>query len=403
MRIVVWGINYAPEVAGIGPHNTALCEYLKRERHDVEMLTTFCYYPAWRKLPEDEHCIYRTDNMDGIPVHRCWHYVPDRPGNRLRILHELSFIITSTLRFLALKRPDFIVVVSPPLLIGAAAWLVGLVKRAPFIFHVQDLQPDGAVGLGMLKTHVFVRALYKLEAFAYRKAHRVSGISPGMLEVFFKKQVPASKQLYFPNTVVLPKNGELQQRGRFRAKHGLGPDEFLALHSGNLGVKHGLQILVEASRFIKNKRIKILICGDGTARNLVADLIAQRGAKNILMLSLQADSDYRDMLADADICFITQEKGSGRSFFPSKLLNALAYSKPVFAVADAESELSRVLDEGGFGVKVPPDEPETLALELDRVSTDPEMLARLGAAGRKFVGQFERERVFAEFVRTGLR
>src|SRR5947209_1949948 len=148
MRVIVWGINYAPEFTGISPHNVALCEFLQTRGHDVEMVTTFSYYPTWRKLSEDRGKLYRTDIINGVPVHRCWHFVPPRVNALKRILHEATFIFTSTLRTFALRRADVYVVVSPPLLLGAAAWFVGAIKRAPFVFHVQDMQPDAAVGLG---------------------------------------------------------------------------------------------------------------------------------------------------------------------------------------------------------------------------------------------------------------
>jgi colanic acid biosynthesis glycosyl transferase WcaI len=400
MRIVVWGINYAPELVGIAPQNTALCEFLKGRGHDVEMLTTFCYYPAWRKLSADRWRVFRTERVGDVPVHRCWHYVPQRPASWKRILHELSFVATSTLRFLALPRPDLFIVVSPPLLIGVAAWLVGAVKHAPFIFHVKDLQPDGALGLGMLRPGLFASALYKMEAFAYRKAHRVSGISRGMMEVFCQKQVPVSKQIYFPDSVVIPKSDEIPPRGLFRGAHGLRSGDFLAVHSGNLGVKHGLQVLVEAARLVRNERVKIILCGEGSARESLSASITRLGLKNILLLPLQSGPDYAGMLADVDLCLIMQEKGSGRAFFPSKLLSALAYSRPVLVVADRESEVSSVLNERHFGSRVPPDEPQALARELDRLAEAPAELAEFGAAGRRFVTLFEREPVLAEFVES---
>jgi len=398
MRIIVWGINYAPEITGIGPHNAALCEFLKSSGHDVRMLTTFSYYPSWRKLPADCGRIYRTDQVNGIEVHRCWHFVPCHASNWKRIFHEMSFILTSMLRFLTLKRPDLIIVVSPPLLIGAAAWLGGILKGVPFVFHVQDLQPDGAVGLGMLKQSVFTRLLYGLEAFVYRKAYRVSGISRGMTEAFSKKEVPVSRQIYFPNTIVVPKPEEIPALGQFRANHGFSPTDFLAVHSGNVGIKHGLHVLVEAACLIKNKRIQLLVCGEGTARSSLEELIKRHALKNVLLLPLQSESEYRSMLVDADICLIMQQKGSGRSFFPSKLLNALAYSRPVMAVTDSESELSRVIGEGNFGVVVPHDDPKTLAGELERLAADPHSLAEFGGSGRTFVAQYDRELVFRNFA-----
>src|SRR4051812_41100398 len=122
MRVIVWGINYAPEVTGIAPYNVLLCEYLQNQSHHVEVVTTFAYYPQWAKAAPDEGRIYRTDTIRDVPVHRCWHYVPRRPSALKRILHEASFVATSLVRVLTLQRPDVFVVVSPPLLLGAAAW-----------------------------------------------------------------------------------------------------------------------------------------------------------------------------------------------------------------------------------------------------------------------------------------
>jgi colanic acid biosynthesis glycosyl transferase WcaI len=132
MKINVWGINYAPEPTGIAPYNTALCDHLKRHGHEVHMVTAFAYYPAWKKAPEDRGKIFRTDEVamrgtdqegrEGrVPVHRCWQYVPRKASALKRIFHEGSFVATSFLRQLTLPAPDAYVVVSPPLLLGAAA------------------------------------------------------------------------------------------------------------------------------------------------------------------------------------------------------------------------------------------------------------------------------------------
>src|SRR3954464_3821090 len=138
MRVVVWGINYAPEISGIAPHNVALCEYLQNNGVDVEMVTTFAYYPAWRKMPEDRHQLFRSDVINGVRVHRCWHFVPQRVSAWKRIIHEGTFVLTSTMRALTLKRADVYVIPSPPLLLGVAAWFVAGIKGSHFVFHVQD-------------------------------------------------------------------------------------------------------------------------------------------------------------------------------------------------------------------------------------------------------------------------
>jgi colanic acid biosynthesis glycosyl transferase WcaI len=398
MRIVVWGINYAPEFTGIAPHSVALCEFLLGQGHDVEMVTSFPYYPTWQKRPEDRGRLYRTDVVNGVPVHRCWHFVPARVSALKRIFHEGSFVFISTLRALFLRRPDVFVVVSPPLLLGVAAWIVGKLKRAPFVFHVQDMQPDAAVGLGMLKQNWFTRALYALEAFAYRHAARVSGITRGMLATFQSKGVAESKLIYFPNAIDLKNDEPAPKRGEFRNRHGFPDDEFLAVYAGNLGVKQGLEVLLETAALLRDQRIRFLICGDGAQRETLAARAREMKLPNFSMLPLQAGRDYRALLVDADVCFITQQAGAGNSFFPSKLLGLLAESKPVVTVASPECELALSLREGNFGVNVPPGQPQELAGVLDALAIDPERLAEFGAAGRRYVEQFEKTRVFENFL-----
>src|SRR3977135_4244172 len=264
MRVIVWSINYAPEITGIAPHNVALCEFLKQQGADVEMMTTLAYSPAWRKQPEDRHLLFRTDRINGVPVHRCWHFVPKRVSAWKRILHEATFILTSTLRVLLLGRADVYVVVSPPLLLGVSAWMVSAVKRAPFVFHVQDLQPDAAVGLGMLRAGWLTRVLYWLEAFAYQHATRVGGISEEILDAFRRKGVPEEKLILFPNGVAIPADSEIPAACAFRTKNGCAADEFLAVYAGNLGVKQGLDILLDAAdKLRRDTNIRIVLCGDG--------------------------------------------------------------------------------------------------------------------------------------------
>jgi colanic acid biosynthesis glycosyl transferase WcaI len=397
MKITIWGINYAPEVTGIAPYNVKLAEFLQSQGHDVRMLTTFAYYPAWRKAPEDRGVLYRTDRLEGVPVHRCWHFVPQKVTALKRIVHEATFVLSSWLRLFFLPRPEVLVVVSPPLLLGAAARLFGVIRNVPFVFHVQDLQPDAAVGLGMLKAGAFTRALYRLEALAYAGAARVCGISRGMLAAFRRKQVPEERITYFPNPVTLPKAEDLPPSGSFRARQGWTGDEFLAVYSGNLGVKQGLQILLEAAALCGNPRVRMVICGDGADRERLTRLAADRRLTNVTFLPLQSAADYAAMLADADVCLITQQAGSGQSFFPSKLLTTLGFARPVLSVADADSELALALSEGGFGVNVLPGDAAALARAIEKLAAAPEELRQMGERGREYVRQYEADPVLRGF------
>ncbi len=414
MRIVVWGINYTPEVTGIAPYNTGLCRFLASRGHEVHMVTTFSYYPQWQKLPADRGHLYRTDpDGPGVHVHRCWHYVPARPSTLRRIAHEFTFGLTSLWRILTLPRGDVYVVVSPPLILGPLAWFATRLKRSRTVFHVQDLQPDAALGLGMVKPGLFTRLLFALEAFGYRHAAVVSGISQGMLDAFTRKGVPEAKRWYFPNWVP-DKEAEARSDGRaggrtpssgdFRRAHGIAPDAFLAVYSGNVGNKQGLGVLLDAALLLardpsaSGRTIELVIAGDGAAKAALATRHAELNLRNVRLLPLLSDADYRALLDAADLALITQEKGTGQFFFPSKMLTVLGAGLPVLAVADADSELALAIKQGDCGFLVPPAEPETLARALRTIAaTPPAEIDALRARGADFVATFSARFVLPAF------
>ncbi|HEX8371980.1 MAG TPA: WcaI family glycosyltransferase [Chthoniobacterales bacterium] len=396
MRVIVWGINYAPEVTGIAPCNVALCEYLQAQGHDVEMVTSFAYYPQWEKRPEDRARLYRADRVNGVRVHRCWHYVPRKVSAAKRILHEGTFVATSFIRALLLRKADVVVVVSPPLLLGAAAWALTTLRGNRYHFHVQDLQPDAAVGLNMLKPGIFTQLLYKLEALAYRHASKVSGIGQGMIDAFAKKGVPQEKIALLPNGFEVT-GAERPSSFDFRKYYQFKESDFLAVYSGNLGVKQGLEILPAAAALVKNPNVKIVICGDGARRPLLEQEIAQLGLTNIRLLPLLADEEYRALLQTADVCLITQQAGSGNAFLPSKLLPTLAFRRAVISVADADSALASAVAEGRFGTNILPGDAASLAKVLENFAAHKEQLTTFQKNGHAYVSRFDHAKVLADF------
>lgn len=408
MKITVWGINYDPEPTGIGPFSTDLCVFLAERGHAVTMISTFPYYPWWKKPAEARGKLHQKEVMKGVEVHRCWHWVPAKPSTLKRLIHEMSFLFTSSVAALLLPRPDVYVVISPPLFLGLGAFFVSRILRRPFVFHVQDLQPDAALGLGMIKPGPAVRALYVLEKWSYRSAALVSGISQGMLDAFAGKGVPARKIVYYPNWIPdAAASPSLRASGAsFRAEYKIPATTPLIAYSGNVGMKQGLEVVVDAAALARTEstnagnssRALWAICGEGAAKPALEEKSRAKGIDEVRLYSLQPDNLYHALLGEADICLITQQRGTGQFFFPSKLLSILQYGRPVLAVADETSELARAVHQGKFGAVVAPgDAPALLRAAQSMLSATPEQRETWAKNGRGWVDQFRRSHVLGAF------
>lgn len=409
VKITVWGINYDPEPTGIGPFSTDLCVFFAEQGHEVVMISTFPYYPWWKKPAESQGKLHQCIVLKGVTVHRCWHWVPSKPSTLKRLIHEMSFLVTSTFAALCLRKPDVFIVISPPLFLGIGAFLASRILRRPFIFHVQDLQPDAALGLGMIKPGLAVKALYLLEKWSYRSAALVSGISQGMLDAYVGKGVPAEKIVMFPNWIPdeLGVAAGRSTSASFRATYALPNGVPLIAYSGNVGMKQGLEVVVEAAACARNStlnkagqqpEIHWAICGEGAAKPALEERIKAEGAHGVRLYPLQSDDLYHALLREADICLITQQRGTGQFFFPSKLLSILQYGRPVLAVADESSELARAVHQGKFGTVVPPGNAAALLAAVEEMLAASETQRVSWAKnGRGWVDQFRRSRVLTAF------
>ncbi|HEY9154752.1 MAG TPA: WcaI family glycosyltransferase [Opitutaceae bacterium] len=407
MKITVWGINYDPEPTGIGPFNTDMCVYLAEQGHAVTMISTFPYYPWWKKPADAEGKWFERSVIRGVKLFRCWHYVPAKPSTLKRLIHELSFLASSTGRAHFLPAPDVYIVVSPPLFLGIGAFFISRLKRRPFIFHVQDLQPDAALGLGMIKPGPSVKALYALEKWNYSMAAAVSGICGGMLDAFARKRVPGRKIILFPNWIPdasAPKPAT-PSASSFREHYGISRETPLIAYSGNVGMKQGLEIVIEAAALGKLKKdlasaFHWAICGEGAAKPALEKMIHDQTLEAAVHLyPLQPDDRYQSLLRETDISLITQQRGTGQFFFPSKLLSILQFGRPVLAVADACSELARAVESGRFGLVVEPGDAAALLAAAETIlAACAEQKAEWAANGRAWVDQFRRSRVLGQFT-----
>lgn len=401
MKILFLSINYWPEQTGIAPVNTWRCEYLAKQGHDVTMCTSFPYYPNWRTADEYRGRLLQREKHNGVEILRSWMWVPRAPAAMKRILFEASFLASTLARAFAYpigssdtwwgsrltrRKPDLLYIVSPPLGLAMTAVLLSRWWRIPYVFDVMDLQPDAAVDLGMLRDGHLMKGLYALERVAYRNAALVTTLTEGMREKIIGKGVAADKVKVFPARADDQLfDLRMSQKGdEFRRKFGL-EDKFLVLHSGAMGVKQGLEVILNAAKFMQHDpKLLFLLVGDGAVRSELQCKTVAMGLNNVKFLPVQSPQAFAQMLATADIALVTQRKSVSDIVFPSKTVSYLASGCPVIASVNQESEIARVICSSGAGMVVSPEEPKALASAIQRLRFDPEALSRMSQAASEY-------------------
>src|SRR5690606_1910568 len=183
-RILVTGINHAPENIGIGKYTGEMCRWLAARGHQVRMVAAPPYYPAWRVWPGHRRWWFRREQLDGVDVIRCPLWVPRTPRGATRLLHLVSFGLSSAcaLAYSLAWRPQVVVNVAPTLTSAPAAWALARLSGARCWLHIQDFELDAALNMGIVDAGPARRVAVALERWLLRRFDTVSTISGRMLE-----------------------------------------------------------------------------------------------------------------------------------------------------------------------------------------------------------------------------
>lgn len=386
MKILIYGINYAPEPTGIGKFSGEMGAWLAARGHAVRAIAAPPYYPAWKRASGAAR-LWRRERLSGVQVWRCPLYVPAQATGKKRIVHLASFAASSfpvAMWQAVAWRPDLVLAVAPTLFSAPAAAYTAWLCDAKAWLHLQDLEIDAAFDLGLLPARPAVtRAVFAVERWLLRRFARVSTISPAMRARLAAKGVDPARLTLFPNWVDTAEIRPLDGPSPMRAELGIPAAAVVALYSGNLGEKQGLDVILDAARaHAKDPRMHYVICGEGAAAARVR--AAAANLDNLRVLPLQPAARLNDLLNMADIHLLPQRADAAALVLPSKLTGILASGRPVVAGAAPDTDLARAME--GCGIAVPPDDADAFAAAVAALAADPGRRAALGAAARARAG-----------------
>lgn len=384
MKILILSLIFSPDNVSTAQIWSGIAEDLRQAGHQLCVITTTPHFNRDASL-EANHKLYpwigkliQKSTLGDIPV---FHIL--MPSKHiwvpLRLLSWIGFHILSTLLgwFLRFK-PEVIIAPSPPLTIGLSAWAIALIRRAKYIYNVQEIYPDIAVNLGMMKNQRIINFFKWMERFIYKKSMAVTSITPAMCDKI-KERVAPEKVHHIPNFVDLSDVKLVARENDFAKTYDL-QNRFVVTYAGNMGVPQNLGVLIDLAKALPE--LTVLFVGDGgDAARLKQEA---ENVSNVRFVPYQPLSRMPEIYACSDLFYVGQDPKACSDGIPSKIYRILGYQKPLLVLTAPNSDLAQFVQTAKSGVLLSEDTQEAVA-QLRTLMKAPETLKTMGQEGYNYV------------------
>lgn len=395
--ILIIGINYKPEHTGIAPYTSGMAASLATLGFSVSVLTSHPHYPHW-KVSEGYGGWVRSETVDGVEVTRLQHFVPFPPKGIRRLISELSFGFR--LLFQSWKKPDVIVLVSPAMISSAIAKLKAKFfhRGIPVVVWVQDLYSRGMKETSQGNSFEG-KLIGKIESWLLTSADGVLVIHDKFADVIKSDFAIDKSRIRTVRNWSHIKSEPTLNRVQSRSFMGWGQDEVVVLHTGNMGVKQGLENVVEAARLATTiaPSLRFVLMGDGGERKKIEELA--EGVDSIQIVDPVASEIYGDILKAADFLLVNELPGVAEMALPSKLTSYLGSGRPIIAATNQNGITASELLSAKAGVVVEAGNPEDLVGKILDLTAADETREGFGLEGKKYLAETLSERAaVASFI-----
>ena len=325
-------------------------------------------------------------------------YLTANEGTVKRTLNYLSYLCSSVLFARLVGNVDVVISTSPQFFCGMAGFWVALFKGVPWILEIRDLWPESIVAVGALRQRSIIRTLEAVEAFLYCKADHIVSVTHSFKDHIAGRDVAPEDISVLTNGADLEHFVPAEKENGVRREFGL-TGRFVASYIGTHGMAHGLETVLQAADRLRHEEgIVFLLAGDGAERQRLLGMKAQMDLKNVLMLPQQPKAKVPELLAASDVCLVLlKNQALFETVIPSKIFEAMAMARPLVLGVGGESR--KIVEGGGCGVCIEPENAQQLAEAVTILAADPTRTETLGRAGRKFVSErYNRDVLAAEYL-----
>lgn len=384
---------YWPDAEATGQLLTQLCEHLT-PRWDV---TAVVGQPNFAiDALADEH--RGAENRNGVRIERLDHLTLPKHRRAARLANLLSF--TNQVRRWGRRTttaPDVIVCETDPFFMPPIARRIARRNQAKLVFYLQDIYPDVAVALGMIRDRVVAKTIRNRLRAAYQDADAIVVLDEDMRDRLIDWGVDAEKLRIVPNWVDCTTVRPIKKANPFRQEQALN-DRFVVMHSGNMGLTQRLDVLIEA---MQDERIEphvlLALVGGGAKRRELEAAAAEHS--NTRFWDYQPIERLGESLSAADLHVISMDQRITGCIAPSKLYGILGSGTPILAIVPYKSAVWRFVEEHQLGWIAEPGDTDAIAAAIaDAAKCDAETMRRMGETGRRLAEtEYDREKCCGRF------
>ncbi len=384
MNVLLISDAFPPEVRSSSHLMFELSEELAGRGHRVSVLTTFPRYNLTDRHQAETGRLFRREKLNRLEVARVYSLPIHNVRPVMRGIGHLQLGLGFGLAGLLTQRPDAVICYSPPLLLGLSSRLVAGWNEAAFVFNVQDLFPQNAIDLGILRNLTLITLFRRVEKYIYRRAHAITVHSPANRSFLLAQGVPPGKVRVINNWVDTDLHRPADRQNHLRTRFNLGK-KFVALFAGVLGYAQDISVILDAATQLRDDpEILFLVVGDGMEREALQQGIRGRGLTNVRWDNFVAREEYPTLVAASDVGLVTLKAMMKTPVVPSKIQGLMACGRPIIATLNSESDAHAILREAGCGMAFSAGDAVELANALRSLKADQALCRRMGANARAY-------------------
>lgn len=400
MKILLITDNYLPES---NPPSLRCSEHAQawvEAGHDVEVVTSFPNFPDGRVFAGYRQSLWLKEEVDGVRLLRVPTIVFPNKGTLLRIIDQLSFMLTGGIGALFRQRPDVLIATSPQMFTAVAGWFAAKVLRCPFVLEIRDLWPDSIVAVGAMKESFAIAMLRKLEIFLYKAAHSIIVVTDSFRDNLVSRGIPPEKIFTITNGVKICNLRKQADGGALRARYAI-ENRIVVSYIGTVGMAHGLELVLDAAVAIAPVRPEIvfMIVGSGAELEELREKASALGLENVIFTGRVDHEEIGSYWDASDMTLVLlRDTPLFRTVIPSKIFEALGMGVPI--ITNVSGEVDRILADTGSAVLAPPSDLHSVVQAIERLAADAGLRAQMADAALTLSATYDRERLALCLVDT---